>query len=284
MLLSTAPTLPSGDGWVFEPKSDGMRALVSIAPGGVRLFSRHGKEWTAGFPELGGLGSTGMSSVVDSELVVLNDRGQADFDLLGRRLVARAGIPSLSEEHPAKLYAFDLIERDGRDLCAEPWVERRRQLEALPFYGDLVRLVPYTVDGAAMHRLTAELGYEGTVAKRCRSCYFPNRRSKSWLKVKHRKVATFGVVGWRPPSSRHPGGLVVAENGKSVGVAMLFLSKADEGRMVDLMRRYGRSHGGMLAVAEGALEAEVGFTERTASGTLREAVCRRLRSPADSHT
>jgi hypothetical protein len=45
------------------------------------------------------------------------------------------------------------------------------------------------------------------------------------------------------------------------------------------MRKYGRSHGGMLTVPEGSLEAEVGFTERTASGNLREAVCRRVRAP-----
>jgi hypothetical protein len=86
-------------------------------------------------------------------------------------------------------------------------------------------------------------------------------------------------MGWRPPTSRHPGGLVVTEEGKPVGMAMLFLSNRDEEGLLELMRRYGRTYRGTLMVPDGCLEAEVGYTERTAAGTLREAVCRRLRVP-----
>jgi ATP-dependent DNA ligase len=179
------------------------------------------------------------------------------------------------------LYAFDLIELNGGNLCGEAWRERRRLLEDIDLSGaeDVVRLVTYGLDGETMHQQTAELRFEGTVAKWCRSRYHPGARSKWWQKCKHRRSATFAVMGWRPPTSRHPGGLVVAEAGRPVGVAMLFLSRQDEGRLLELVRRHGRSHGGMLTVPEGSLEAEIGFTERTNTGKLREAVCRRLRVP-----
>jgi bifunctional non-homologous end joining protein LigD len=280
MLLSSSPTLPAGPGVAYEPKIDGMRALVSMSPSGVRLFSRHAKEWTESFPELKDLTRIGVDAVLDGELAVLNQDGRADFDLLGRRLVARAGISSLSQTNPARLYAFDLIEVDGRNLCGEPWTERRRLLEELDLAQaqDAVRLVPYSFDGQAMHAETERHRFEGTVAKRCRSRYLVGRRTKSWVKIKHRKAECFSILGWRPPSARHPGGLVVTEGGKPVAMAMLFLSKADENRLLDLMHKYGRNHSGLLTLPENSLVAEVGFTERTASGTLREAVCRRIRA------
>jgi bifunctional non-homologous end joining protein LigD len=279
MLLSSAPDVPVGPGYAYEPKVDGMRALVSVSPAGVRLFSRRGRDWTDSFPELAELERLDVSAILDGELAVVNADGRADFDLLGKRLMARAGIQRLSLTHPAKLYAFDLIELRGRSLCGEPWTERRRLLESLDPKSDAVRLVPYSFDGPTMHALTATLRYEGTIAKRCRSRYFPNQRTKSWVKTKHRHTRWFPVLGWKPPSARHPAGLVVTEAGQPVGTAMLFLSRQDQDTLLDLMDRYGQSHAGMLALPDASLEAEVAFTERTARGTLREAVCRRLRIP-----
>jgi bifunctional non-homologous end joining protein LigD len=255
--------------------------VASVTPSSVQLFSRHGKNWTASFPELADLTRLGVSAVLDGELAVLNPDGRADFDLLGRRLVARAGISTLSQTHPARLFAFDVIELNGRNLCSEPWTERRRLLEDLDLAraDEAIRLVPYSFDGPAMHAETERLHFEGTVAKRCRSRYFPNTRSRAWQKIKHRKTAVFAVMGWRPSTSRHPGGLVVTDaEGQPVGMAMLFLSKPDEERLLEMMHRHGRSHGGMLAVPEGSLVAEVTFSERTARGTLREAVCRRVQA------
>jgi bifunctional non-homologous end joining protein LigD len=86
----------------------------------------------------------------------------------------------LAKKHPASYCSFDLVHRDEADLCALPWQQRRTVLESLDLTDrslGLGRPVPYTTDGEAMYRLTAELGYEGTRAKRVASRYRPAKRT-----------------------------------------------------------------------------------------------------------
>jgi bifunctional non-homologous end joining protein LigD len=131
MLLAPASELPCRAGTVYEPKIDGMRAIVSIAAGKVHVASRHGRNWTASFPELAVLGSV-ADAVLDGELAVLSPHGRPDFSLLQSRLATRDTAAHLSAMRlPATYYAFDLVHLGDQDLCPQPWTIRRAALEDL---------------------------------------------------------------------------------------------------------------------------------------------------------
>jgi ATP-dependent DNA ligase len=115
-----------------------------------------------------------------------------------------------------------------------------------------------------MHQATLSVGAEGTVSKKASSIYLTGRRVSWWTKSKHRRMADFAVVGWRPSTPFRPGGLIVAEGGEVVGVASLAMPEAERTAVVDLLQRYGRSHPtGAITIPEDCLTATVRFTSPT---------------------
>ena len=138
---------PSGEGWVYEPKWDGFRA---IAWGGSepRLDSRNGRPLLRYFPEMeAALAQLPEGTVVDGEVVVIVD-DVTQFDSLQLRIhPAQSRVDMLSAEIPAELVAFDLLADKGEDLRDAPYTERRQRLEEL--FGDLGHpwhLTPITTD------------------------------------------------------------------------------------------------------------------------------------------
>jgi ATP-dependent DNA ligase len=125
-----------------------------------------------------------------------------------------------------------------------------------------------------MHQATLAIGAEGTVSKKAASRYLPGRRVRWWTKTKHRRIAAFPVVGWRPSTPFRPGGLILAEDGEPIGTASLALREADRAALVNVMERYGQSHPtGAITIPEGWMTATVRLTSRTPThGLLREAV------------
>jgi ATP-dependent DNA ligase len=87
----------------------------------------------------------------------------------------------------AFLYAFDLLELDGRDLRSSPWEDRRRALtKLLHKAGDGIRLSEHlaTTDGNTLFRHACAMGLEGIVAKR-RDRAYRSGRSPNWIKIKN---------------------------------------------------------------------------------------------------
>jgi bifunctional non-homologous end joining protein LigD len=125
-LPTLAPEVPGGPLWVHEIKHDGYRFICRREGESVRIFSRHGLDWTERVPLIAeALLALPVSSVtLDGEGVVCDAKGLTDFDRL-RSALARRG------SREAFLYAFDLLERDGQDLRARQWHERRATLEGL---------------------------------------------------------------------------------------------------------------------------------------------------------
>ncbi len=102
-MLAVAGPLPSEDGWCFEMKWDGMRALLRIEGGRVRLTSRRGADITDRFPELRALGEAmgTTEAILDGEIVALDEHGRPRFELLqGRIHVDRAGEGPPARRHP----------------------------------------------------------------------------------------------------------------------------------------------------------------------------------------
>src|SRR5918992_5100383 len=128
-LAKTARALPSGDGWVYEPKWDGFRTIAFVDGGNVHLQSRSGRPMSRYFPEL--VFPDGRY-VLDGELVILDDDGREVFDSLQARLhPAESRVRMLAEQTPALFRAFDLLARDGKKLLTKPFAERREALAEL---------------------------------------------------------------------------------------------------------------------------------------------------------
>src|SRR6195952_1876617 len=128
-LARPAKKLPTGDGWSYEPKWDGFRALAFVDGADVYLQSRNGKPLSRYFPELS---FAPGRYVLDGEIVLFDAEGRQDFDALGQRIhPAESRIRMLSEETPTRFVAFDLLAFDDESLLELPQSERRARLEAM---------------------------------------------------------------------------------------------------------------------------------------------------------
>jgi ATP-dependent DNA ligase len=190
--------LPGPEGWAYEPKWDGFRA---IAWGGLRrLDSRNQRPLLRYFPELEpAVDAVPAGAVVDGEVVVVVE-GATDFDALQNRIhPAESRIRLLSVQTPAELVAFDLLALDGVDLRSRPFAERRQLLvgfiAALP---PIWHLTPSTTDIDEASRWFTEFesaGCDGIVAKLLDGEYVEGERAM--VKVKHRRTVDVVIGGYR---------------------------------------------------------------------------------------
>ena len=184
-LARSRDALPTGDGWAYEPKLDGFRAIALVDGDEVELQSRNGKGLTRYFPEVAASLPAGRY-VLDGEIVA------SSFDTLGQRIhPAKSRIDRLAAETPARLVAFDLLARDDDVLLELPYLERRAALEAL----EGLELTPVVRSAAeAEHWLHEE---EGVIAKEAGAPYRPGERV-GMVKVKRVRTIDAVVMGWRP--------------------------------------------------------------------------------------
>jgi ATP-dependent DNA ligase len=202
MLAKAADGLPEGDGWLFEPKWDGFRAIVFRDGDESYIQSRDLKPLNRYFPELEAplKASLPERCIVDGEVVIAGDGGLQFEALLLRIHPAESRVRMLAEQSPASFVAWDLLALDDTDLRGTPQGERRRQLEQ-QLKGPLdpaVHLTPATTDRA----LAADwfdrfegAGLDGVVAKRLDGTYQPGKRAM--LKIKHQRTADCAVAGFR---------------------------------------------------------------------------------------
>ncbi|GAA1812161.1 hypothetical protein GCM10009682_36880 [Luedemannella flava] len=205
-MLATAGPLPTGSGWAFEFKWDGVRALARCVDGRVTLYARSGTEITAAYPELRGLGAvvaeagTG-DALLDGEIVALGADGRPSFTALAERMHVRdtSKAAALAAALPVTYMIFDALRWDGADLTGASYARRRDLLDSLPLDGyDRWLVPPWFDDGPATWEAVGDLGLEGVVAKRLTSTYRPGLRSPDWIKVKREHTTDVVVGGWRP--------------------------------------------------------------------------------------
>lgn len=200
MLASKTDRVPTGAQWLHEVKWDGVRVLVDVRDGVVRMTSRNDNDVTPAWPELSAPPLGERDLLVDGEVIALNDRGVPDFRVLQHRMHLRNAteVARLVRSIPATLMVFDLLRLDGEDLTARPLEERRALLEELPL-GDSTWQVPASYDdGDMLFEATRQQGLEGVVSKRRTSRYRFDARSEDWRKLAHRHRGSYVVGGWRP--------------------------------------------------------------------------------------
>jgi ATP-dependent DNA ligase len=201
MLAKPADRLPTDDGWLFEPKWDGFRAIVFRDRDEVYTQSRDLKPLDRYFPELADPLRAALPNrcIVDGEVVISKD-GELDFEALLLRIhPAASRVKMLAGESPASFVAWDLLALEGEDLRERPQGERRTLLEtALASAPPPVHLTPATTDRALaqdwFHRFEGA-GLDGVIAKRLTDPYQPGKRAM--LKIKHQRTADCVVAGFR---------------------------------------------------------------------------------------
>jgi ATP-dependent DNA ligase len=223
MLAKLQTDIPRGEGWLYEPKWDGFRAIVFRDGDAVRIDSRNGQTLDRYFPEVVEQLRAALPErcVVDGEIVIAGERG-LDFGRLQQRIhPAASRITRLSVETPASFIAFDLLAIGDEDLRGGPGAERRARLIAELRATPSVAITPQTVDAdeaAEWFTRYEGAGLDGVIAKQAAQPYVEGERL--WVKVKHRRTVDCVVGGYR---------LAIAAG---AGVASLLLGLYDgEGRL-----------------------------------------------------
>jgi DNA ligase D-like protein (predicted ligase) len=263
---------PSGPGWVFERKLDGIRCLAVKDGGVTRLWSRNELSLNDRYPAL--------AAALDAD--------PADgFVLDGEAVAFVGGRDRFGAGDGAELYlyAFDVLVAGGEDLRPRPLEERRAVLEGLLDWRDPLRITEQlTGDGATLLEQACRDGWEGLIAKRVGSPYV-SARSRDWLKLKCTRAQELVIGGWTAPrgSRTHLGALLVGyfdEDGRlryagKVGTGF------DRGTLTELAERLAPleretppfvPEKGLPRAAtwvEPELVAQIAFMEWTPDGRLR---------------
>lgn len=187
------------EGWLFEIKWDGYRAIAEVANGDVRLYSRNNLDFKERFHEVAdSLKKFGHDAVLDGEVVVLDDSGVPRFSMLQYYHKERLG--------RLVYYVFDLLWLDGRDLRRLPLVRRKEILQEILPDLDCIKYSDHVEsDGLALFQIAAERGIEGVMAKDASSPYREGRRSREWLKIRALMRQETVIGGFTEPRGSRKG-------------------------------------------------------------------------------
>jgi ATP-dependent DNA ligase len=202
MLAKAVPDLPEGDGWLFEPKWDGFRAIVFRDGDEIYTQSRDLKPLDRYFPELAApfRASLPERCIVDGEIVIAGPEGLEFEALLLRIHPAESRVRMLAEQKPASFVAWDLLALRDADLRDERQAGRRARLEELlasPAH-ERLHLTPGTNDRDLARDWFERFegaGLDGVIAKPLDARYQPGKRAM--LKIKHQRTADCVVAGFR---------------------------------------------------------------------------------------
>ncbi|HEV2058679.1 MAG TPA: ATP-dependent DNA ligase [Solirubrobacteraceae bacterium] len=187
-------SLPEGEGWAYEPKWDGFRAIAFVDGDETYLQSRNGKALSRYFPEVS---FPPGRYVADGELVA------ASFDTLGQRIhPAASRIARLAEETPARFVAFDVLALEDEVLLQCSFEQRRAVLEGISG----LELTPVERSADRAQRWLHE--EEGVIAKELAAAYCPGER-RGMVKIKRVRTIDAVVMGWRPGKKEGTVGAII---------------------------------------------------------------------------
>lgn len=309
-MLASAGSIPVTDGWAFEIKFDGVRAIAYAGADGLRLYSRRDRDVSGSYPEVAAL-DVEADLVLDGELVAVDERGRPDFGLLQRRMNVTKPTTALVGQVPVQYAVFDVLHRGGQALLELPYVERRAVLTGLGLERPGLTVPANFTDtpGALVMAAVQQQGLEGVIAKRLTSTYQPGRRSKSWIKTPYRRTAHVIIAGWAPSSSnpRVLGALLLAARDPAGNLAYAGdvgsgFSDATRRHLLELLGplardtspfpgEFVRARGwpgrppsrGLVHWVEPSLIGEIEYRSFTRDGSFRHPSWRGLRSGLDPH-
>jgi DNA ligase D-like protein (predicted ligase) len=218
--------LPEGPQWIWELKWDGYRAVAVKDSTSVRLYSRNNKLLNKRFPYIAdALKELPSDTVVDGEIVALDDIGRPNFNLL-QNFVSEAG--------RIRYFIFDVIHHKGRDLIGLPWGERRKVLDSLKITNARIKLSECVeADSSVWLEGAREQELEGIVGKRKDSRYEPGKRSGAWIKYRLNLGQEFVIGGF----TSGPHGLDAIIVGHYRGKDLIYVARTRNGFVPASRRR-----------------------------------------------
>jgi bifunctional non-homologous end joining protein LigD len=256
--------------WVFEVKWDGIRCLLHLSGGRVRLQARSLNEITRQYPELrdGAGGIDAEAAVIDGEIVALDGEGKPSFHLLQNRMHLQSD-PDIEKSRssiPITFYAFDLLHLDGEDMMDKDLLARKSNLQRVLSESAVMKYSDHVPgQGESFFEAAEEMGIEGVMAKRTDSRYEPGVRSPFWLKIRVNLRDDFVIGGWTPGKGgrrRFFGALLL---GRYEGGKLHYVGKVGTGfdrrMMRDLAERLKAAETDENPFAEEPREAGARWTE-----------------------
>jgi DNA ligase D-like protein (predicted ligase) len=191
MECALVPELPEGSDWTFEAKLDGYRAIGVRTSLDTILYSRNGKNFNKRYPNIAeALAELPPETVVDGEVVALDDSGRRDFHRLQHYGAEGSRI---------QYFIFDVLVWNGRDLTNLPLTERRKLLKSVKLRSPRIRVSEqFDISADQMLAAVRQQHLEGVVAKRRDSLYEAGKRTGSWAKMRINKAQEFVIGGFIP--------------------------------------------------------------------------------------
>jgi bifunctional non-homologous end joining protein LigD len=204
MLATLVEEPPHGEGWIFEIKYDGYRAMIAANGDQVKIFTRSGLDWTHKFPQIAkAIAAMQLDRVLlDGEITVIDSQGRTDFSALVAALESGKGALSC--------FVFDLLQSAGKDLSGQPLMARKKALQRLLGKPEKSAPVQHCEvfsgakdTGAKLLASACAHGLEGLIAKRADAPYRSGRHH-DWLKIKCGHEQEFVIIGFSPSSRARP--------------------------------------------------------------------------------
>jgi bifunctional non-homologous end joining protein LigD len=277
--------------WLFEVKWDGYRAIAEVQGGKVSLYSRNGISLDKKFFSVAeALQKSGFEAVLDGEIVVVDDQGLPNFQMLQN--YQKSGRGHLI------YYVFDLLFFAGHDLTGLPLLRRKDLLKKILPAGRYIKFSDHVEkEGILFFKVVKEKGLEGIVAKNSRSPYQMERRSRQWLKVKTQLTQEGVIAGFTEPKGgrRYFGSLVL---GAFEGGELIYIGHSGGGfgaetlkeifaRLQPLIQdecpfKINPTPDTPVTWVKPKLVCEVVFAGWTEEGLMRQPVFSRLRQDKDA--
>jgi bifunctional non-homologous end joining protein LigD len=183
--------LPDGQQWLYEIKLNGYRAEAVKSDGSVSLLSRNRKSFNRQFPIIvEALADLPDNTVIDGEVVALDESGRPDFNALQHFQATASRI---------RYFVFDLLIFKGRDLTKLPLIERRKVLATVKLRSQRIRISEqFNISAADMLAAVRLQQLEGVIGKRKDSLYEAGKRTGSWVKYRVNRGQEFVIGGYIP--------------------------------------------------------------------------------------
>jgi bifunctional non-homologous end joining protein LigD len=200
MLAQSAGKPPDGEDYLYEVKWDGIRAMIALDEGEIRIHSRNRQDITRKFPELlkPERAFRATSALFDSEIVCLDDAGKPVFRNVIHRMqqTGEGAVSRALARYPAVCYVFDCLYLDGKPIVNEPLTRRRAWMEDSIRKNSPYRVSEALDDGVELFDAAVKMGLEGVMAKARNSIYSAGERGSQWLKIKERRTMECVIVGY----------------------------------------------------------------------------------------
>ena len=255
--------------YIFEPKIDGLRMIVSIENGKVRLYNRYRHDITEQFPELHPVPIADHSDAMLDGVAACIDpvTGKVEAEWIRERYLLRKpmSIRQGTVKQPVIFFAFDILRYRGEDLRARTLLERKEILaNVLDENRHYCRMITVEDMGSSLFETVRDMGLGGIVAKKKTSEYV-GRRDPSWLQIVNYRYAICQIAGYR----KHSFGWLLHHRDKPVGIVDRHVPPAYRNAFLGVAKRIATGEDGAYVYVEPCIQAKVRFRNWTDAGTMR---------------